>query len=249
MNKPQPLRPAIFPPESIAAGFTTRFGGVSRPPFDSLNLGVQTADDPEAVRENYRILSTYLGVTGDRLALMGQVHGTRVRVVDRGGIYPETDCLLTAEPGVLLGVRAADCVPVLLHTPSAGIAGAVHCGWRPIAAGILERTLETIRSEWGVDPVGLLAALGPSAGRCCYEVGPDVAETFAPSSIDRRGGSLYADLHGEIMLRLRAAGVPEAQIESLPHCTVCDESLYYSHRRDGGRSGRMMGYIMMRRTG
>ena len=247
MNSLHPLVPSLFSPELIVAGFTTRLGGVSLPPFDSLNLGVHTADDPESVRENYRILYTRMGVTGDNVALMRQIHGARIRVVDRGGLYPDTDCLLTAEPGVLLGVRTADCVPLLLHDPRTGTVGAAHCGWRPIAAGIIERTIETMRLEWSTTPEDILAALGPSAGPCCYEVGTEIAERFDASSVVRRRESLHVDLHGEITLRLRAAGVSGRRIESLPHCTICAESLYFSHRRDGDRSGRMMGYIMMKR--
>jgi hypothetical protein len=249
MNSFHPLVPSIFPPEAVVAGFTTRRGGVSLPPFDSLNLGDRTADDPESVRENYRILYTALGVHGEQAALMRQVHDARIRVIEKGGMYADTDCLLTAEPGVLLGIRVADCVPVLLHNPRTGVVGAAHCGWRPIVTGILERTVETMRREWNFDPGDLYAALGPSAGACCYEVGPEVAERFAPSSIESRGGRLYADLRGEIMRRLRAAGVSGRRIESFPHCTICTESSYFSHRRDGDRSGRMMGYIMIKTIG
>ena len=247
MNSFHPLIPSLFPPEKIVAGFTTRQGGVSLPPFDSLNLGTRTADDPQSVCENYRILFTALGVRDEQTALMQQIHDTSIRVIDRGVVYPETDCLLTIEPCVLLGVRVADCVPVLFHDPRTGIVGAVHCGWRPITAGILERTLDIMRGEWHSAPVDILAALGPSAGPCCYEVGPEVAVKFAPSSVENRGGRFYADLRGEIRRRLRALGVHDSHIESLPGCTICNDALYFSHRRDGDRAGRMMGYIMMRR--
>jgi polyphenol oxidase len=245
MNDLNLLRPAVFPAESIIAGFTTRLGGVSRPPFDSLNLGTRTADDPESVRENYRILTAHLGVTRERMALMGQVHGNSVRVIDRGGIFPDTDCLLTTEPGILVCVRVADCVPVLVHDPQTGIIGAIHCGWRPIAEGIIEKAVAAMWSGWNADQSNLIAALGPSTGPCCYEVGPEVAERFSPSSIERRGERLYADLHGEIRGRLRAVGMLEQHIESLPGCTICGNEVYFSHRRDGARAGRMMGYIMM----
>ena len=247
MNSPHLLIPSLFPPDDIVAGFTTRLGGVSLPPFDSLNLGDRTADDPESVRENRRILFAALGVRGEQASLMGQIHGARIRTINRGGMYSDTDCLLAAEPDVLLGIRAADCVPVLLYDPRTMVVGAVHCGWRSIVSGILERTLETMRREWSSTPGDLLAALGPSAEPCCYEVGPETAERFAPSSIESRDGRLYTDLRGEVTRRLLDAGASTPRIEAFPNCTICAELLYFSHRRDGDRSGRMIGYIMMKR--
>jgi polyphenol oxidase len=162
-------------------------------------------------------------------------------------VYPGADCILCPEPGVLLCVLTADCVPVLIHDPSKGIAGAIHCGWKPLAAGIVERAVETMRREWGADPGSLLAALGPSAGPCCYEIGPEVAERLDPSSVVRRADILFADLRSETVLRLMRAGVPVSRIETSSDCTICGGSRYFSHRRDGDRSGRMTGFIMMNR--
>lgn len=244
-NHPKPVIPHSLARAGVLCGFTTRRGGVSLPPFDSLNLGTRTADPGESVRENYRILYDYLAVPEERAALMRQVHSATVRVIERGGVYDDTDGLLTAAPGILLGVRVADCVPVLLHDPRRRVAGAIHCGWRPIVGGILERALELMRSEWNSRPEDLLAALGPSAGPCCYEIGEEVAVRLDPSSVLFRNGSRYADLRAEITLRLHSAGVKSDHIESIPHCTICNNALYFSHRRDGALSGRMMGYIML----
>ncbi len=247
-NNPSPIIPQSLARAGALCGFTTRPGGVSLPPFDSLNLGTGTTDRPESVRENYRILYDFLSVEEERVALMRQVHSGTVRVVDRGGISDDTDGLLTATPGVLLGVRVADCVPVLLYDPRREAAGAIHCGWRPIVSGILERALELMHSEWGSRPEDVLAALGPSAGPCCYEIGEDVAIRLAPGSVISRKGSRYADLHAEITLRLHSAGVKNDHIELIPHCTICNDALYFSHRRDGVLSGRMMGYILLKRS-
>lgn len=246
MNNPTPIIPRSFPLGEVICGFTTRAGGVSPAPFDSLNLGTATADNPEAVRENHRILYDFLGIGNEQVTLMRQVHSGTVRVITRGGLYDATDGILTAEPELLLGVRIADCVPVLLHDSRRRVIGAVHCGWRSIVAGILENTQELMRHEWGCDPADLRAALGPSAGPCCYEIGEDVAAGLAPPSVLSRGGSLFADLHGEIILRLHSAGVKNDRIESIPDCTICNNALYFSHRRDGDSSGRMMGYILLK---
>jgi polyphenol oxidase len=245
-NNPNPVIPRSLARAGVICGFTTRSGGASPSPFDSLNLGTGTTDSPEAVRENYHILYNFLSIREEQAALMHQVHSATVRVVERGGIYTGADGILTVTPGVLLGVRTADCVPVLLYDPRQHAAGAIHCGWRPIAGDILERALETMRSEWNSRPEDILAALGPSAGPCCYEIGEDVSARLAPSSVSYRNGRLYADLHAEIISRLRNAGMAKERIETIPHCTICNHALYFSHRRDGVLSGRMMGYIFLK---
>jgi YfiH family protein len=229
----------------VICGFTTRLGGVSLPPFDSLNLGTRTSDPPDSVRENYRILYTHLGVREDRAALMCQVHSAFVRIVDRGGVYDETDSLLTSTPGVLLGVRVADCVPVLFYDSGKKVVGAIHCGWRPTVSGILEKTLERMALGWQTNPADVHAALGPSAGPCCYEVGSEVAAQLYSAAVQVRSGRLYADLHTEITGRLLSSGLRRENIISFPECTICNPSLYFSHRRNGLHSGRMMGYIML----
>jgi polyphenol oxidase len=246
MNNPNPIVPRSLARTGVICGFTTRSGGVSLSPFDSLNLGTGTPDRGESVGKNYRILYDSIPIREEQAALMRQVHSATVQVVERGGVSDDTDGLLTATPGVLLGVRVADCVPVLLYDPRRRAAGAIHCGWRPIVAGILENALQRMRSEWDSRPEEVLAALGPSAGPCCYEIGEEVAARLAPSSVLCRNGSRYADLHAEITLRLRSAGMKNEHIESIPHCTICNNALYFSHRRDGVLSGRMMGYILLK---
>lgn len=245
MNDLRPIVPRLLDGRRVICGFTTRTGGVSRPPFDSLNLGVNTDDDPVAVRENCRILFRYFGVHEDDVALMRQVHGADVRIVDHGGVSDSTDGIFTTRNGLLLGVRVADCVPVLFHDTARGVIGAVHCGWRPIAADILERSLALMHREWGSHPGDVQVVLGPSAGACCYEVGGEITERFAPESLSRRDGRVYADLHAEIAGRLIRAGVSGGNLESISRCTICHGAEFFSHRRDGRSSGRMMGYIML----
>lgn len=245
-NDPLPIIPRSLAQTGVMCGFTTRSGGVSLPPFDSLNLGTGTTDSPESVRENYQILYHFLSIREENAALMRQVHSATVRVVEQGGIYADTDGILTVTPGLLLGVRTADCVPVLMYDPYQRAVGAIHCGWRPIVDDILERALGMLRAEWNSRPEDIFVALGPSAGSCCYEIGDDVIERLAPSSVLNRNGRRYADLQGEITSRLRSAGVGKDHIEPIPHCTICNHALYFSHRRDGVLSGRMMGYIFLK---
>jgi len=241
-----PIVPAVMTGRRVTWGFTTRNGGVSRPPFDSLNLGLKSADDPDAVRENHARLYRFAGVEPENVADMGQVHGDTVRVADCGGTFPETDGLITATPGILLGVRTADCPPLLLFDPERRVAAAVHCGWRSITAGIAEKTVRLMRERCGSNTAAVAAAIGPAAGACCYEVGNDVAGLLDSSSVVERDGALHADLKNELRIRLLGAGLASDAIETVPDCTICAPDLFFSHRRDGDRSGRQMGFIMIR---
>ncbi len=243
--EPAPIIPGVFRGFPLKAGFTTRAGGVSTEPYASLNLGRRTGDDPSTVEENHRILFTFLGADPRRAADMRQVHGTAVGVAREGGTFPDTDALVTDVPGVFIGVRTADCVPLLLYDPRCHAAGAVHCGWRSLTGNIAEKALAVMAERSGCAAGDVRAAIGPAAGVCCYEVGCDVADLLPPEHVERRGETLFADLKGELITRLRAAGLADTHIETSPRCTICEPGLFYSHRRDGKRSGRQMGYVVL----
>ena len=132
-----------------------------------------------------------------------------------------------------------------LFDPVQMAAGAIHCGWRSLVNGIAEKALNLMAQYFGSDPGNILAAAGPSAGPCCYEIGGDVAERLQSASFTRRNGMLYADLRAELNHRLIDSGIKSRNIEISDNCTICNKSLYFSHRRDGDRSGRMMGYIVI----
>jgi polyphenol oxidase len=246
-NAFSPIIPDIIPLTIALSGFTTRQGGVSKPPFYSLNFGLSSSDNPADVKENYSRLCSQLSVDAENTALMRQIHEAAVIRVSKGGIYDSIDGMVTDASGLLLGVRVADCAPALLLDPSSKAVGVVHCGWRSLVSGILENTLSLMKREWNTKPEEVIWALGPSAGPCCYKVGEEVASRMAPSSILSRKEGLYADLHAEITHRLLKAGTSITNIQSMRHCTICNKSLYYSHRRDGVLSGRMMGYIMLKK--
>ncbi|MCE5251776.1 peptidoglycan editing factor PgeF [bacterium] len=246
MNSFKLIIPRTVPSEKVVCGYTTRSGGVSSPPFDSLNLGFHTPDDHARVAENHRIVYRYAGADENEVAFMGQVHGSAVKIVDSGGVYPGTDGLITARRGLLLGVKVADCIPLLLYDPGHEVIGAIHCGWRPIVDGIARKAVALMSGHYKTDPAQIVAVMGPSAGPCCYEVGPDVACRLRPESVTDRGGSLFADLRAELVSHLTDAGVAEHHIEIFNDCTICRDSLYYSFRRSGDQSGRMLGFIMLK---
>lgn len=223
-----------------AAAFSTRLGGVSGAPFDALNLGVATADERASVVVNRGRLSAALGFAPERVTIARQVHGAELaRHAGRqdpspfaapGSPIPELDGHVTAETSLPLLVFVADCAPIALSGPG-GVA-MLHCGWRGLAAGIVAR---------GAEAVGATdAAIGPSIGPCCYEVGEEVLGAFS---------GLGRDIASERMLNLpevarrllRDAGVE--RIESSGLCTSCESELFFSHRRDDGRTGRQAGLV------
>jgi hypothetical protein len=222
------------------AAFSTRVGGVSEPPFDGLNLGVFTEDEQDAVVENRRRLAAALGFPPDRIAIGRQVHGAELKIHSGpqtpnpffapGGPVPEVDGHVSAEPDLALLVFVADCVPVALAGPG-GVA-MLHCGWRGLAAGIVAK---------GVESIGATnAAIGPSIGPCCYEVGEEVLDAFADLG-DGIGSGSMLDLPEVARRLLLEAGVERVETAGL--CTSCEPGLFFSHRRDDGRTGRQAGLV------
>ena len=226
--------------DGATAVFSTRLGGVSAPPFDSLNLGVFTEDDRDAVVENRGRLAAALGFPPEHVTIARQVHGAELVAHDApqapspfaepGCAIAEADGHVTAQPSLPLLVLVADCVPVALSGPG-GVA-MLHCGWRGLAAGIVVR---------GVEAVGATeAAIGPAIGPCCYEVGEEVLSEFAGLGDGVVSGRML-DLPEVARRRLREAGVE--RIESSELCTSCEPELFFSHRRDAGRTGRQAGLV------
>jgi polyphenol oxidase len=222
--------------------FTTRQGGVSEGPYESLNLGILTDDERDRVRQNRRIASALIGVAPERVTMGWQVHGTDIRdwtgvppapgyADPGGGDLEKLDGHLTRDSGIALLVMVADCYPVALSDGEQ--AAMLHCGWRPLAGGILEKALAGFSSP----PA---AAVGPGIGGCCYEVGDEVLEAFA--DIEGAASGRMLDLRTVISAKLAAAGVTDVQ--HLDHCTSCEPELYFSHRRDNGVTGRQAGFIV-----
>ncbi|MDP9401661.1 MAG: polyphenol oxidase family protein [Actinomycetota bacterium] len=215
--------------------FTTRRGGGSRPPFATLNLGPWTDDEPASVARNQATLAGLAGLAPESLALGHQVHGTvvaRVTSDPAGAVAEGVDGHATALPGVAPVVLVADCLPVALAAD--GAVAMLHAGWRGLAGGILAEGVAAVRELGGRGP--LHAAIGPGAGGCCYEVGDEVRAHFAGEHADGR----RLDLKAGARAQLEAAGV--AAVHDTGLCTLCaDPALFFSHRRDGGRTGRQAG--------
>jgi YfiH family protein len=217
----------------VRALFTTRRGGVSRGPYATLNLGLWTADDRAAVLANRDRVAAAAGLDRTRFQQGRQVHGTGVRALAAPpeGEPTEADGQVTSVPGVAPIVLVADCLPIALA--GADRVGMLHAGWRGLAGGIVARGVEAM----GDGP--LTAAIGPGAGPCCYEVGQEVLQAFAELGPWAHHGP-NLDLKVVAAARLREAGVDEVYDVGL--CTICgDPELFFSHRRDGERTGRQAG--------
>jgi YfiH family protein len=252
------LRSELLVARGVRHGFSTRNGGVSDGPFATLNVAVGPGDRPEAVAENLRRLAGALELDPSRLYQTSQVHGAAVRTVrpsdDRMAmIHEEADALVTREPGTAIGVRVADCVPVLLFDERTGFVAAAHAGWKGVVGGVLRETIAMLDSNDGAgEHTAIVAAIGPSIGPCCFEVGEDVARTIAasapedPAVIVRGGEKPRVDLRRAVRVQLRGLGLDDARIEDVPGCTRCEPERFFSYRRDGARSGRHLALIAPR---
>ena len=242
MSTPSAAPQAVRPRRVV----TDRRGGRSRPPYESFNLGDHVGDDPADVAANRDRLARELGVPGDRLVWMRQVHGAGVAVVDGpvDGPLPDTDALVTRTPGLVLGVLVADCVPVLLADHAAGVVGAVHAGREGVRQGVVPATLAAM-ARLGSRPADVTALLGPAVCGACYEVPramqAEVARVAPAAAVRTRKGTPGLDLRAGLAEVLRGAGV--GQVVHDPRCTVEDRFLF-SHRRDGV-TGRQAGVVWL----
>ena len=223
---------------------TTRAGGVSRPPFDTFNLGDHVGDDPAAVAANRTRLGAALGLGKDGVVWMNQVHGDRVEVVNepRDSVVDNTDALVTSTPRLALAVVTADCVPVLMADARAGVAAAVHAGRVGTQRGVVARAVEAMRAL-GAQPEDISALLGPAVSGRNYEVpaamADDVEATLPGSRTTTAAGTPGIDLRAGIACQLKQLGITAIDID--PRCTVEDSTLF-SHRRDAP-TGRLASLV------
>lgn len=240
-------------------GFSTRYGGVSEGHLSSLNLGENRGDEPVNVRENYRRINQALGIEGRPMVFSRQVHGNNVQVVtseDARELYTQptfvADGLVTTERGLALVVFTADCVPVLLCDSKNGVIGAVHCGWRSSVSGILYSAISKM-IELGAERNQIHAAIGPSIGACCFEVGEDVMLAMHKwlgkacyehmKKISGEPNKYLCDLRAALRTELLAAKLNDKNINVSSECTMCSSDKYWSHRATNGERGSLAAII------
>lgn len=245
-----------------AHGFSTRVGGVSPAPWDSLNLGAGRGDEAANVAENFRRFCAVLGCP-TRLVKNRQEHTCRVRVVGEADVLPSpadrgdrsADALITDVPGICLTAFTADCIPILLYDPVRRAVGAAHGGWRGAAGGIAAETVRAMVRAYGCKPEDILAAIGPGIGPCCFETHGDVPDAVT-AGLGAKAAPLITPLPGTDKFRvdlkgvnaqwLQAAGVAPEHIARCGACTACHPELFWSHRRVGNARGSMAALIALR---
>jgi hypothetical protein len=247
---------------NLTHAISTRSGGASSAPYASLNLGTDTGDALERVVKNYEIVSSALGFNLAALVTSTQVHGNQLAVIDDASIGRSTfavepllqgyDGLVTGSTGVTLMVRVADCVPVILFAPERQIAAVVHAGWRGTLAGIAGEAVRKMVQHYHADPGDIRAGIGPAIGPCCYCVQEEVADAFKnaphlyPAVFRETRGELFLNLWEANRLQLLQQGLSAGNIETAGLCTSCRTDLFFSHRREEGKTGRFGAFAGLR---
>lgn len=248
----------------VRHGFSTRLGGVSKGCFASMNLSFDRGDDPEAVRENFRRIGRAIGVRCEDMVLSRQTHTTNIRVVtdaDRGkGItkerdYTEVDGMVTDVPGICLVTSYADCVPLYFVDPVKRVIGLSHSGWRGTVGKIGKKTVQVMQEEYGSDPAEILAAVGPSVCRECYEVSEDVIEQVREAFSEeiweqlfcrKENGKYQLDLWKTNEQVFLEAGICADHITITNLCTHCNSRILYSHRAAGDKRGNLCAFLALK---
>lgn len=245
-----------------AHGFSTRLGGVSPPPFDSLNLGANRGDDRANVRENFTRFCAAIGTWADTLVKNHQIHSNLIRPVTAAdrmddpadpGMF-EADGLVTDQRGVCLTIFSGDCIPILLYDPVARVVSAAHAGWRGTASGVAAEAVREMVTRYGCHPANILGAIGPGISQCCFETHRDVpdslraglGEAAQPFIRPLPGGEKYqVDIKGANAHWLEQAGLNPERIALCPACTACDLNTFWSHRIQGNERGSMAAMIQL----
>jgi YfiH family protein len=249
--------------KNIIQFVTTREGGYSRAPFDSMNLSVTVGDNPDSVGKNRRLLATIIGISVSRFAICKQVHGNKIVEINSNtnvepsndfNIITEADAIITDTSGICIMVLVADCVPIIFFDPTKKAIGVAHAGWRGTVKQIAQKTVQELVSKYDSNPKDIVAGIGPSIGPCCYEVGPEVVAEFdkmydnTNNIISNRTeeGKAHLDLWLANKIQLMQAGIDESNIEIAGLCTCCKSELFFSFRCLGQKSGRFAAGIVLR---
>lgn len=251
--------PSFEKHRGIAHGFTTRIGGVSPPPFNSMNLGFSRGDDTENVKKNYEIAGDALGMDLSDMVAFRQVHENNIYIAtkkDKGIGFSENrseyDGIITAEENLPIATFHADCVPVFLFDPVRRVVGVVHAGWRGTVKRVVVNAIDKMTSDFGCSPADILAGIGPCIRDCCYEVGNEVIEKARglteidiSDCVSVKNNKYHIDI-AEINRKLLIHfGLLPENITLCNQCTCCNDEIFWSHRKTNGIRGCMAAIIML----
>lgn len=229
----------------LIAAESTRHGGVSQVPYQSLNLGFSTDDAPAYTAENRRLFFAALGIDPNQVATAHQCHGTEVLITTEPGRFEGYDALISAIPGLFVAVSIADCVPILVYDRRQRVVAAIHAGWRGTVGQIVAKTLRTMQQQFGTQPSNCFAYIGTCIDVLSFEVGPEVADAFDPTFVatTHKPAKFLVDLKSANARQLTDFGIPLDQIGRSPYSTVLHNDDYFSHRAERGQTGRMLAVI------
>lgn len=231
--------------DNIGFGLSTKFAPGSMPPY-YFNMSYSVGDKKEIVRRNREALLRELDLSYDSIAFQKQVHSDIVTYVNTPGNCGESDAMITDVPGLGLAVSVADCVPVFIFDRANKVIAGVHSGWRGTEMKIVEKTIHKMKNDFGSSPENLFAYIGPSISQTNYEVGSEVAERFNEKYFSKNGnGKFHLNVSGACNDMLLESGIPYGNIQLSGLCTYSMKNLLHSYRRDGVKSGRLMGVIVL----
>lgn len=229
----------------LVAAQSTRLGGISTAPYDSLNLGFSTEDVRDRISENRRLFFEALGIHEQQVASSGQVHGKDVLIASEPQRAQCYDAVITNTKGLFVAVTIADCTPVLIYDTQTHATAAIHAGWRGTVQQIVTETLQNMKTEFGTQAKNCVAYIGTCISENSFEVNADVADQFdhAFKRFDETRNKYFIDLKKANKQQLLNAGVPADKIEVSVHCTVLNNDRYFSYRKEKGQTGRMLAVI------
>jgi YfiH family protein len=239
--------------------FCTRRGGASRDDYKSLNMSFREGDEESRVLQNWDCLATAFAMQVEQFLVVNQVHGDAIFVIKPHGRYFSTrdelnyDAIVTSRTNLAICIKTADCVPVFIVDKVKKVIAVVHAGWKGSVLGISAKVVRLMQNQYDCLPQDILAAIGPSIGRCCYEIDSAVADAFRQhkhsSSFLFPGtgeNKWMLDLAEANRLQILEAGVPENNIEVAGYCTTCNQDMFFSHRGSGGITGRQVNFMMIK---
>lgn len=239
--------------------FCTRRGGASKGNFFSLNFSSREGDSIDNVRQNWKILATALSIEVEQFFVVNQVHGDRILIIDHPvcdfiSHQPlQFDAIITDQPGVAIGIKTADCVPIFFVDRVKQIVGVAHAGWRGTALHVAAKVVDTLVERFSCNIDDIIAAIGPAIGPCCYQVDELVFNTMEPHENREQffcpcctQGRWLLDLPLANKLQIHDRGVPWNNIYTTDYCTSCNTDIFYSHRGERGNTGRQLNFIMLK---
>jgi YfiH family protein len=245
--------------DCIVHAFCTRWGGVSQERLANFNFNTHVGDSKESITRNWTLLSSAFDIPVENFFTLDQVHGNEIIIIDedsqisRDGDDPFCDGIISARPGLAIGIKTADCIPIFFLDPVRRIIGAVHAGWMGTSLGIAAKAIDIFMQRFGSSASDIVAVIGPAIGPCCYEVDKRVFESMkeygdSDNFFDKgtREGKWMLDLAAANKSQIKVKGIPPHNIYSADICTSCHRDIFFSHRGEGGKTGRQLNFIMLR---